>query len=230
MTRPFLKPIVASCGPKLVHIARIETELPWRQQQAVADWLVPLIEATCEKAKATRGVTTSAIEFVLDPAGSYYFHSCELAGPTVTLGVSASHVAGATYIAFSDQAVAIDCCASQRAGEVLSGGRVAFSEEEFAMLVMERSLVDGWCAVECLCKLWGAGILQPSARPQLSSARPMTAESTEFASVPNFEQARPGREVCVLATKTSPTWTGGVVEPWEGSRTLGVPLRPDRAT
>ena len=215
MTGRFLKPISSVRGPKMVHVARMETETPWRQQPALADWLVPLVEATCEKAKATRRVTRSAIEFVLDPAGSYYFDSAELAGPPVTLGISASHEAGATYVAFSDQAVAIDCCASERAGEVFSGGRVAFSEEEFTMLAMERSLVDGWCAVECLCKLWGTGILQPSARPQLSSVRPMTAESTEFASVRNVEQARSRRDVCVWATKTSPTWTGSVVQPWE---------------
>jgi hypothetical protein len=196
-------------GSKVVQIVRIETELPWRQQPVFADWMTPLIEAKCEKANATRNVRKRAMEFILDPKRAYYFDSEDLPGPTVTFGVSASHEAGATYLAFSNQPIAIDCCASDRAGEILSAGRVAFSEEEFAMLVSEESLVDGWCAVECLCKLWGAGILRPGARPHLITTKPMTAEGTEFGSIGSAEQDRTRRIVGVWATKTSETWKEG---------------------
>lgn len=206
-----LEPVFSLSGSKVVHIVRMETELPWRQHPAIADWVTPLIETACGKANATMKVLKRAKEFVFDAAGSYYFDSGDLSGAAVTFGVSASHEAGATYVAFSNQEIAIDCCASDRAGEILSAGRVAFSEEEFAMLLSEGSLVEGWCAVECLCKLWGAGILQPIARPQLKTVTPMTAKSTEFASRGNVERDRLGRDVCVWATKTSSTWMEGAV-------------------
>lgn len=207
-----LQSVFSFNGSKIVEIVSMENDLPWRQRSAVADWITPLIEGRCDKVRATRDVRRRAMEFIFDPVEAYYFDSKDLSGPTVTFGISASHEAGSTYLAFSSQAVAIDCCASDRAPEILSAGRVAFSGEEFAMLVSEKSLVDGWCAVECLCKLWGAGILQPSARPRLMTTNPMTAESTEFGSMGSVERDRKRGMVGVWATKSSSTWKEGRYE------------------
>lgn len=202
-----LQPVYSLGGPRVVQIVSMKTELPWRQQPAIADWITSLIEATCEKAEATKNVRAQAMDACFGPEASHYFNSKGSAGPEVTFGLSASHESGATYVAFSNEAIAIDCCALDRADEILSAGLIAFSQEEFAMLeVSDRSLVHGWCAVECLCKLWGAGILQPNARPRLKGINPMTAEGTQFGSVGHVHRAQGKSNACMWATRTSSTW------------------------